>query len=1353
MSTTTTTTTMTSTIPRPPPTGPLPALPVAKTRSRSTDPADRTGLSSRRSSTASQLPAPPSARKIPQASRSVTTSGLPTPRSSKILPPSGISAPAMPALNTAVAAVSDHYTTATAPSSPGGSALPKTVRKVSSIGSFPLPPKAAATRITSLPPSPLSASTSSNDANAAANKQKRDSSKHRSAEVSTGAKKSHRSSRSSGYGVARPRTSGTGFSTYSPSLLNHESDFISAGDGPNGGSKQHDSLLSLPSPPQSRSSSANGFGETGDDDDTSPATPHATRGRQRRSDTTFTAPASSTASRRESDIKDKDTKGNVLVSVRVRPDAGGSGDNAAAADQGEWLVDGRRSLIAYKGKEGGDYRYDNVFSPHDNNGRVYDNAAKRLVRRVMEGYHGTVFAYGMTGTGKTFSMQGTSSAPGVIPLAITDIFSYIRENPNREFLLRVSYLEIYNERIYDLLSQSTPGQPGGQPQEEIKLREDAKRGVYATPLKEEIVQSPNQLLRVIARGDAARRVGSTQFNARSSRSHAVVQIVVESRERTPSGGSGAYFEKEARRNDRILPGGVLVSTLSLIDLAGSEKAAENKERRQEGAHINKSLLTLGTVIARLSTDEEKDGEAAAGGAAKTEAQKEKDKEKATKHLPYRDSKLTRLLQPALSGNSLVSILCTVQLSSAGTSAAHASSHVGETLNTLKFASRAKNNIVSHAKRNENNNPNDPGSRALLDRYRLEIQELRAQLEKQSKANANTSAGSKKEKAAEEKTEEEEEKDEIARDLKREEELEKEQEARHEEQMLEMQLARTALKERISHLNRLILSSKSLGVNSGRFSNASLIAPSASGGAQSVAAGGSGGMNRRLSTFSLATDFGRPVSNADQLMGRYDPQRDSTATLNLPSPADRPGSLISPQTNGSTPTTPNGRDLPTPGAGIDDDDAAGDVSLMHHDDGEGNASMAQQIRMLQADLGDKNRYIATLEKRLLQARRTSHSRVSMQFASRVGLPEEGSLEGLLRERDREIEELRAKLDDQMRMVTALRSAARKREMLDGAAGGSTTTHSARRRSARQSTISSTTSPVDEEDGFPEEEEDADAARRRRSRSAHGDKAANGDDDSVPDLGSLQSRRHHSSSRLSNMSNRTSTQSLRLRGIGSGHRSNPSTASRSSTNFSRMPLSPTAILASPTLDLSGPEGGETEKTSSSRPSSVAPAPRRKDVDEMTMLLDQMIQDKVESGHVVRGERGSLRVRPSIGEAPSTLPAPPPGVSGGVSPASSTASPLRELQLVKEMKEREQRGESPSGAAPHGVVPGGRRMSVLTGGTPIPVAVSPAVVASVIGTPVSAGTPDVSALPGGFPKPPTPPAVKDDAVEVKADEVKAE
>ena len=825
----------------------------------------------------------------------------------------------------------------------------------------------------------------------------------------------------------------------------------------------------------------------------------------------------------------KENQGNVIVSVRVRPDVGGEGDHA----EGEWMVDGRRSLISFRGREGGDYHYDNVFSPHDHNARVYDNGAKRLVRRVMEGYHGTVFAYGMTGTGKTFSMQGTANSPGVIPLAITDIFSYIRENPSREFLLRVSYLEIYNEKIFDLLSQTSPGHVQ---QEEIKLREDSKRGVYATPLKEEIVQSPNQLLRVIARGDVARRTSSTQYNARSSRSHAVVQIVVESRERTPS--HDADLEKDVRKPGRAMPGGVLVSTLSLIDLAGSERAAESKERRTEGAHINKSLLTLGTVIARLSGEDEKDDKDGA---------KTADKEKGLKHLPYRDSKLTRLLQPALSGNSLVSILCTIQLSSVGTSAAQASSHTGETLNTLKFASRAKNNIVSHAKRNESNPVGgDAGSRALLDRYRLEIQELRKQLEHQNKAK-----------------DEVEKHDEIEEDRKREEELEREEAMRHEEQMLEMQLARTALKERISHLNRLILSSKSLGVNSGRFSSSSVPL-------------------RRMSVRSSATEFGRPVSVRSRESLRESlpgsEKRDSAATLEVPLPTEKSNRTssesVAMQGGRTSQLTPED----SPAVEEDDDeggdgrgDTGGDGDADADGDTEGNASLAQQNRMLQADLVDKNRYIATLEKRLLQARRTSHSRVSMSFAPRTSLPEETNLDTLLRDKDREIDELRAKLDDQMRMVTALRSAARKRDTLEN------------RRKSEQTTTSEET------------------ARPATSLGAA---------DTLPELPSPPFRRQNSS--------RTSNRSSRM--LSGSHRSNPSNTSRSSSgqvNFALSPLSPMAIL-SPTHS-TFPRGSE-ENTREANDITV----RRKSVDEMTQLLDQMIQDKVESGQVTRNERGSLRVR---------------------------------------------------------------------------------------------------------------------------------
>ena len=666
----------------------------------------------------------------------------------------------------------------------------------------------------------------------------------------------------------------------------------------------------------------------------------------------------------------------------------------------------------------------------------------------MEGYHGTVFAYGMTGTGKTFSMQGTATSPGVIPLAITDIFSYIRETPLREFLLRVSYLEIYNEKINDLLSPPVAGGigPGAPQPEEIKLREDSKRGVYATPLREEIVQSPTQLLRVIARGDHSRRTRSTQYNAQSSRSHAVVQIVVESRERAPGGGSSM-----GNKRAPLLPGGVRVSTLSMIDLAGSERAAESKERRTEGAHINKSLLTLGTVIARLSGDKDDNGNPT---------------DKDGKHLPYRDSKLTRLLQPALSGNSLVSILCTIQTGSTG-SAASANSHTGETLNTLKFAARAKNNIVSHAKKAEEalGTGVDAGSRVLLERYRVEIQTLRSQLEAQNKAQED----------------------------KEERQLEKEAEQRHEEQMLEMQLARTALKERIEHLNRLILSSKSTGVNSnGKFSSLSI--------------------HPKLAAYNTGSSTRSLRSSPKSLRSSG-----SHSTLGPLSPLNRNGSTGSTITLGGqvyiaqSPNSSLEND-------VEEEDSAGDF-------GDGTATSRAHIRALQADLADKNRYISTLEKRLLQARRSSQSRVSMAFS-----PSSQKLSGftgddlntmiLIQEKDAEITDLRARLDDKDRMVVALRSAARKRNI-----------------------AGLTSEPTS------------------------------------PNNGKEKAMRHHS---------------------------NDSNDSSSSGGLMIGPFSP--------VDLLSPQKEKEKEKDKDK--------KRRSIDEMSRILDEMIQDRVESGHVIRGNKGVMR-----------------------------------------------------------------------------------------------------------------------------------
>ncbi|KAG5914548.1 hypothetical protein E4U42_000436 [Claviceps africana] len=833
-------------------------------------------------------------------------SGPSTPRSG-LRVPSSILTPPTPVPNTPAPQHRGFQNTNTAG---------RTLRKTVSISSFPQPPRGDG-RCISLPPSPLA-----------------------------GDKARSRKSRTS-KDLSCPT-----YSPSTPSLLN------GSGEGKSiSNARMSDGLISISSPSQSRCSSAQDSYST--------------------SATTCDDPGEGSGSKHDSGItvssfsSDKrasksDGGGNVVVSVRVRPD---NNDNASQSNpEGEWMVDGRKSLIAYRGKEAGDYIYDNVFTTHDHNARVYDHIAKRLVRRVMEGYHGTVFAYGMTGTGKTFSMQGTATSPGVIPLAITDIFSYIRETPSREFLLRVSYLEIYNERIHDLLNMS---QGGGSHQDEIKLREDSKRGVYATPLKEEIVQSPTQLLRVIARGDQARRTASTQFNARSSRSHAVVQIVVESRERMP--GAGGAAEMIEGKRPATLPGGVRVSTLSLIDLAGSEKAAESKERRQEGAHINKSLLTLGTVISKLSEWKDKEGK---GG------------DKESKHLPYRDSKLTRLLQGALSGNSLVSILCTIQIGAAG-SAAAANTHTTETLNTLKFASRAKNSIVSHAKKAEEalGSGGDGGARVLLERYRMEITELRKLLESQKNGNNNnnnnngggSSAGTDPDK-------EKDDEEERAREI--------EAVERREEQMLEMQLARTALKERIDHLNRLILSSKSSGVNSnGSFSSL--------------------GQYARFSQLSLP---GSARSSVATSVGSR-PLLERTASVTSTS------STIGCRSSGGGGQRLSGE---MQGEAVEmEEDSVGEF-------GDGTASLAAQNRALQADLADKNRYIATLEKRLLQARRASSSRTSVGFSApskSIMVGEDHSVAAALKEKDAEIADLRARLDDKDRMLAALRSAARSRDTAD------------------------------------------------------------------------------------------------------------------------------------------------------------------------------------------------------------------------------------------------------------------------------------------------------------------------------------
>ncbi|KAF9340537.1 hypothetical protein BGZ91_001495 [Linnemannia elongata] len=432
---------------------------------------------------------------------------------------------------------------------------------------------------------------------------------------------------------------------------------------------------------------------------------------------------------------------NVTVSVRVRP-FNLTEMKVAGGPAEVWSVN-ENSRIGYADD------YNHALTGSDNEA-IYSTSVKGLVQSAMEGYNGTVFAYGQTSSGKTYTMSGTSSQPGITPRAVEDVFKYIRENSDREFLLRVSYLEIYNESIRDLLSPEAI---------DLKIHEDRKRGVYVSPLKEEIVTTPSQVMRIIQRGDYQRHTSSTDYNAHSSRSHSIFQIVIESRERAPTAPRSPTIPGGRKMSLGLRsPSAVRVSQLNLIDLAGSEKASTDVERRKEGAFINKSLLTLGTVIAKL-TDER-------GG-----------------HIPYRDSKLTRILQSSLSGNARVSVICTISPSFL---------NVEESHNTLKFAARVKK-IITKAHTNQ-----VMDDKALLEKYRREITELKAQLMLTAAA-ANGQQDLEKGGGGPQMT---------AADSNLSHLLERER-LKHEEEMIEMNLVRNALKERIDQLTKLILTSQSI----------------------------------------------------------------------------------------------------------------------------------------------------------------------------------------------------------------------------------------------------------------------------------------------------------------------------------------------------------------------------------------------------------------------------------------------------------------------------------------------------------------------------------------------------------------
>ena len=320
------------------------------------------------------------------------------------------------------------------------------------------------------------------------------------------------------------------------------------------------------------------------------------------------------------------------------------------------------------------YTFDHIFDMDSSQDDVYQIAAVPAVESLMSGYNSTIFAYGQTGTGKTYTMEGfsynyLSPKKGLIPRAIENIFKYIENNSNSDttFIIRVTYLQIYNESIDDLLKSE---------KKHLSIRENHKKGIYVEGLSEWAVCSPNDIYALLERGAQNRTKAHTNMNDVSSRSHAVFTIILEQM-------------KTFKGKKKFKCG-----KLNMVDLAGSERvkvSGATGKQLDESRRINKSLSALGNVINALTDPK-------------------------TKHIPYRDSKLTRLLQNSLGGNCKTSMIAMISPYDGS---------FNESISTLNFAKRAKT-IRIKASINEEVNQN-----ALISQYENELNRLRKELEEKN----------------------------------------------------------------------------------------------------------------------------------------------------------------------------------------------------------------------------------------------------------------------------------------------------------------------------------------------------------------------------------------------------------------------------------------------------------------------------------------------------------------------------------------------------------------------------------------------------------------------------------------------
>lgn len=437
----------------------------------------------------------------------------------------------------------------------------------------------------------------------------------------------------------------------------------------------------------------------------------------------------------------RQTNENFKVVIRVRPplerEVGGKHyRHSVAVDAANATCTLSENLEAWRGGGGAvdsegvvfnthQHTFDHVYDQDASQKEVYERSAKDAVLSTLRGYNAAILAYGQTGTGKTYTMEGdplarrraaaaaaradgddaarrpprapaaggpsssvgqedaTGSERGIIPRAIEDIFQYIADDtsPKSKYLVRASYVQIYNEVISDLLKPERVN---------LAIREDKKRGVHVEGLSEWVVRTPDEIYGLMERGAAQRATGSTRMNELSSRSHAVFIVIVENARVEENDENGGEPGENARQSFRV-------GKLNLVDLAGSERVrltGATGVRLEESKKINQSLSALGNVIKAL-----------------TEAKGKRS------HVPYRDSKLTRVLEDSLGGNCKTTMMAMIS---------PALEAFAESLSTVKFANRAKH-IKNTARVNE-----DLDQKSLLRKYERELRRLRQELDERTK---------------------------------------------------------------------------------------------------------------------------------------------------------------------------------------------------------------------------------------------------------------------------------------------------------------------------------------------------------------------------------------------------------------------------------------------------------------------------------------------------------------------------------------------------------------------------------------------------------------------------------------------